>query len=731
MIMSSISVCRKIFWMILPIFIFECCTYEQKSTIVYPKLKYVNDTLIRYNDTIIDNLTYLEKDTNLNINEWIEAQNHLTDSVVNSIEDLSKIKAEMEKAVFSSNERGGFPKVNNNKVYFVRTLLKEKEQKLMCREGLNGSEIELFNTKNWNNMKEEYNIDYYEPSPDNKYIILGYSINGDEMTYIRIIDISTRKLLPETIERCPYGYPVWHPKKAGFFYAQLQEIKSLEDRSKVYEDSEVKFHLLGDDIKKDKVIFSRKNNRELNLENIDLPSFAIYPNSDKVFCIVPRGSSRFKAVYFASIKEIDASKDLSKVKWHQVASNEKQLHVITYYNETLYALEFSENPNGRIVKYDLKKPKFVSTVIYDAKNELLQNFILTNKNLFCKVSRNGNSMLLAFNLANDSFEIVKLPFVCNIGFISPYGNNSLYSNTDGLYMAIDSWSNEVAVYYYDHESKFFTKTTLRKQGKYNEGLEIEVKEVEVTSHDGEKVPLSLVYKKGIKLDGTNPTIINAYGAYGTSLNSSFYLPHMVWFKMGGVLAIAHVRGGGEKGYLWHKAGFKDTKPNSWKDFIACSEYLILNKYTSPSKLSAKGESAGAITVGRAITEKPELYKAALLEVGLLNALRFDKLSNSFVMSEFGDGKTEESYKDLKKMDVIYNTNKLANYPSLLITSGLNDTRVDWWMPAKAAAKFQQLSKDNIILLKVDGGGHGGSSDIVKQESEYMAFLLWQLNHKTK
>lgn len=719
---------------ILGLIVFFACNVESKKiseNINYPKISPIQSETIKYNDTLVDDYAFLETENPEKIKDWISSQNKLSDSIINSIKNFDSIKKLVGETVYSSNERGGFPKVVGNKIYYIRILLKENVQKIMYREDVNSADIELFNTKTLNTPEKEYNIDYIEPSYNGKYLLFGYSINGDEMTFINIIDIATKKVLPDVVERCTYAYPMWHPKKDGFFYAQLKEIKGESDKETMYENSCVKFHILGKPVSNDKIIFSSKLNKSLGIVDIDLSAFCIYPNTDKVFCFVNRGSSRYKSIFYTSLLEIDKANNYSELNWNRLTNEDDKSHIFTYNKEKVYTMSFNKNTNGEILMYDLTKKNLMPVTIYEAKNEVLESMLMTNNALYLESLKNGSSSFLLLDTVTLSFKEIELPFKCNLSFKPPFGNASTFSPSDKLYLAFDSWSHEAAVYVFDPKTKLFTKTNLRKQGKFGNLNDIEVREIEVASHDGTKIPLSIVYKKGLKLDGSNPTILQAYGAYGTSLNTGFYLPNIAWLNLGGVFATAHVRGGGEKGDTWYKAGFKDTKPNSWLDFIACSEYLIKEKYTSPEKLAAKGISAGGLTIGRAITERPELYKAAIIEVGLLNSLKVENMNNTFIMSEFGDSKTEMGYRNLYNMDVIQHIKKDVTYPSLIITGGLNDARVDWWMPTKAAIKFQQNAKDNIVLFKLNDGGHGGLSDVVKEESEYMSFLMWRFNQKRK
>ena len=263
---------------------------------------------------------------------------------------------------------------------------------------------------------------------------------------------------------------------------------------------------------------------------------------------------------------------------------------------------------------------------------------------------------------------------------------------------------------------------------------VSVKEIEIPSHDGTMVPLSIIQSNNIKLDGNNRVLMTGYGAYGISDNPYMDRFLLNWINTGGVYVIAHVRGGGEKGDSWHKSGFKTTKPNTWKDFIACTEYLIKKKYTSPKKLAIWSGSAGGIMIGRAITERPELYKAAIIRVGLLNTLRSEFAPNGKNnVKEFGTVNDSIEFKALYKMDAYHNIKNGVKYPALMLTAGMNDARVAAWQPAKFAARLQNATNSvNPILLSVDfEGGHGFEAEKNKRNKEtanILSFALWQTGH---
>ncbi len=236
----------------------------------------------------------------------------------------------------------------------------------------------------------------------------------------------------------------------------------------------------------------------------------------------------------------------------------------------------------------------------------------------------------------------------------------------------------------------------------------------------------------MKFDGSHPTLMVGYGAYGISTDSSFVPVLLAWVERGGVIAIAHVRGGGEEGQDWYQAGYKATKPNTWRDFIACGEYLVSHKYTSPAKLAGLGTSAGGILISRAITERPDLWAAALINVGWSNMLRTEFSPNGpDNVPEFGSVTTEQGFHDLYAMDGFQHVKDGVRYPAVMLTTGINDPRVVSWEPAKMTARLQAAtSSGKPVLLRVDyDAGHGfgtTKSQEERQTADEWSFLLWQL-----
>lgn len=310
---------------------------------------------------------------------------------------------------------------------------------------------------------------------------------------------------------------------------------------------------------------------------------------------------------------------------------------------------------------------------------------------------------------------------------------AISNDEDEIELINKGWTTPANYYKYDVATNQFSKGPFYTKIDYPGMENIMYEEIEVPSYDGAMAPLSIIYDKTkLKKDGSNICEMVGYGSYGISA----YVPvfrstNLPLLERGVVFAYAHVRGGGEKGNDWHLGGKKTTKPNTWKDFNACGEYLIKNKYTSTEKFGITGASAGGILIGRAITERPDLYKVAIPKVGCLNALRMEFSPNGPVNTpEFGTVKNETEFKALLEMDAYQHIQKGVKYPAQLVTTGFNDPRVDSYIPAKFAAKMQaDNGSGNPVLLYVDyKAGHFGGSTMEEQyvqSAKEFAFLLWQ------
>ena len=395
--------------------------------------------------------------------------------------------------------------------------------------------------------------------------------------------------------------------------------------------------------------------------------------------------------------------------------------------DDIFLLTAKDAPRFKVVRTTLAKPDLKAAVtVVPAGPSVVNGFAVANDALYVGVSDGVPNTVLRVPHDTGKAEPVGLPKEEPSAFLS-----AVRPDLPGAWLSTSSWSREGRLLAFDPSTKELTDTKLLPVGKFDAPDWLTSTEVLVPSHDGVKVPLSIIHRKDIKLDGSHPTLMSGYGAYGFGNPMYFDPVNLAWLERGGVLATAHVRGGGAFGKEWHHAGRRATKPNTWKDFIACGEYLVKEKYTSPARLCGEGGSAGGILIGRAITERPDLFAAAHISVGCTDMLRFETTMNGPPnIPEYGTVTKKDEFPHLLAMSSYHQVKDGVKYPAVLLTHGINDPRVEPWESAKMTARLQAATASGKpVLFRVDyQAGHGiGSTKAQRHEeqADVWAFLLWQ------
>ncbi len=488
--------------------------------------------------------------------------------------------------------------------------------------------------------------------------------------------------------------------------------------------TKIYLHKVGTDPSADREFFSMEKYPELGIQPEEFPNVEYDKNNGWLFASVQTVDSKINN-FIAPVADLEKP----KIQWqHLFHSSDEVFHYATT-DKDIYFLSGKNAPRMKLMKTALANPEVGGAVL--VVPETLEKKIwlsTTSGGLFFTTNKNGvEGHLYHLPYGKTTAEEVKLPFAAGSVNIQTKG-----FRFPEVWVNVSGWTRANERYRYDAVTGNFIRELLTTEAKFPEFDDLVVEEIMVPSHDGAQVPLSLVYKKGLKQDGTAPVLLGGYGAYGASISPFF---HPTWGLLytleGGIFAIAHVRGGGELGQDWHLAGQKSTKPNTWKDLIACSEFLIKNKYTSAKKITIQGASAGGILIGRAMTERPDLFAAAIPEVGCLNPMRQEFSANGpGNVSEFGTVKDSVECMALLEMDAYHHLKPGVKYPATLITAGMNDPRVPAWEPGKFSAQLQAVNaSDNPILFFPDfDGGHGlGDTKIkgMEKAANMLSFGLWQ------
>lgn len=580
---------------------------------------------------------------------------------------------------------------------------------------------------------DHFTLSFFRISPDGAHLLYGYAASGSEQTSLAVIDIATGARLPDVIDRleAEYALPSWSPDSKSFYYARRRKLGPNDPPTEGYKFTQTFKHTLGDDVERDPLIFGRGAAGSPVMGEMDFPAVLIPIGSTWAVGQVKHGDETDISLYTAP--QADLGKP--EIKWTKVCDRADLVTEFTVRRDDIYLLTAYDAPRFRVVRTSLAAPDFAeATVVVPPAEYVVDSIVAARDALYVGILRGvPNKILRVAYEAGAKAEEIPLPADEPSGTIE-FARPDMAS----IMLRTRSWIRQGALYGYDPATKTLLDTNLIPPGKFDHPEGLKATEVMVPSHDGVLVPLSIIHRDDIKLDGSNPTILQGYGAYGHVMSMGYDPTSLAWLERGGVLAYAHVRGGGAFGKAWHHAGRKLTKPNTWKDFIACAEYLVKERYTSPAKLAGRGGSAGGILIGRAITDRPDLFAAANIAVGCVDMLRFETTMNGPPnVPEFGTIAKEDELRGLLEMSTLQKIKDGVRYPAVILTHGINDPRVEPWQSAKAAARFQAAEVDvkdaRPVLFRVDyHSGHGiGSTRTQRHEerADVWSFFLWQFGEK--
>lgn len=620
--------------------------------------------------------------------------------------------------------------VNNtadDQYFFLKQEAKEEIPRLFYRKDFHCKDELLFSSLDFRkDSDKKYVINFIKPSWDGTYVVVSLSHSGQEISEMIVIDMATRKVLPFVIDHCAPTFDggiQWLPDNSGFIYIHHPEIDPNSEQ--FLKELKAVVYKLGADPTDLKIIFSRDTHPYLGLAPTACPVVYLLAKNDQYLYGVDGQATAHLNTFYAPISDLE--KD--KINWKPLFRKEDKVEEVVFDGDQVIYTSMKHVSNGQILSTSIENANLQHpTVLVNAsEDEVISQLALTDEALYFTSSKNGvEAKLYKFQDGKTSF--IPLPVPSGASLIASKGRDC-----PSLWVATRGWLNNVIRYKYQHNQ--FKEVTLTAQGDFPEFRNFVVKELLVSSHDGVLVPLSIIHQKGIELKGQHPTLIQAYGSYGVSIHPYFSAEELIWVEEGGIYCVAHVRGGGEKGDQWYQAGKKANKSNSWKDLIACTEYMIKEGYTTTDKTAIWGRSAGGILVGRAMTDRPDLFAVAISVVGVMNTLRIEETANGvYNIKEFGTNKDDLECKALIEMDAYLNLQKGVKYPATLLTAGMHDQRVLAWVPGKFTAKIQQYTgSDKPILFHVDdGAGHGGDgtrSKYFQELANIFGFAFWQMGQK--
>lgn len=681
-----------------------------------------------YGTKVADPYRYMENLKSPEVQSWIKEQNTYARAMLARIPGRKKLLANIRK-FDRSVPRVSVTPLPGDRYLILKRRPTDNVARLYLRQGLHGTDKLLVDPSKVtlapvDRGKGKNVILYVSPSQNTKYVAVGIAPGGAERdTEIHVFETATGRDLGDVILHAWGGDPSWLPGNRSFVYGRLQNLPPGAPATAIEQKYRAYLHVLGRNPAKDPAVFGYGVTPTIPVNPTYFASMEIPPDGKYAIASINDGVSPNSAFYVEPISDLGKTNS----DWREVAGLSNDVANVAIHGDDLYLLTYENALRYKVIRTSVRHPNLTTAeAVVPPSQSVVTGIDPARDALYVQLMDGGISRLVRVPYgAKPKMQKIALPFEGAVDVTTD-------PRLPGALLGMTSWTKAYRIYAYNPQTKRVTNTELQPVGPYDDPSNITSLEVKVRSYDGTMVPLSIVYPKDVKLNGSNPTLLRGYGAYGITLTPDYSPIFLAWLDQGGVYAICHVRGGGAYGQGWHLAGKKATKPNTWRDFIACAQYLIRHKYTSPAHLAGMGTSAGGVLIGRAITSRPDLFAAAIDWVGMSDTLRSENSANGIPnIPEFGSVKTKAGFEALYAMSPYDHVKKGTRYPAVLLMTGMNDPRVSPWQMAKMAARLQAAtSSGKPILLRVDyTGGHNTigatRSDTEDTFGDIFSFLLWQ------
>jgi len=677
----------------------------------YPTTKRVDHVDTYHGVRIEDPYRWLEDDTSEETAAWVAAQNKVTFAYLDTIPYRAQLTKRLSSlfnyAKFSSPSRKG------EHYFFSKNDGLQNQSVLYIQKGLNGTPEVLIDPNTWSE-DGTFRLMGYAASKDGKLLTYGVSRSGSDWQEYRVLDLATRQLLVDKIEWVKVSSIAWRGN--GFYYSRYPATPKGKELSSINEDHMVYYHRIGTPQSADELVFRDEKNpqRFHTLSTTEDERFAVLDVSD-------RGTGKQGNAVFVQ----DLSRPGSKFTPLIPTIGDDTYNVLESVRGELLVFTDHHAPNGRVVRINPASPAPENwKVILAEKPDTIDSIAVAGGKVIATYMKDVASKAYVHNLEGAFENEVELP---GLGTASGFGGNI---DDTSLFYAFTSFTYPTSIFRYEvaaRKSSLFRAPTVPGL----DTTQYETKQVFVSSKDGAKVPMFLVYKKGLVLDGNNPTLMYGYGGFNIATTAGFNSLRIALLEQGFVYASVNMRGGSEYGEAWHDAGTKLKKQNVFDDFIAAAEWLIANKYTNPSKLAANGGSNGGLLVGAVINQRPELFRVAVPQVGVMDMLRFHKFTIGWNwIADYGSSDHAEEFKALRAYSPLHNIKAGGTYPATLVTTADHDDRVVPAHSFKYAATLQRAARpDHPVLIRIDTKSGHGASNVTKQieaTADIYAFIMHNL-----
>ena len=676
------------------------------------KIAPVEDTI--HGHKIVDPYRYLENPNDADTKLYVEEELNYTRSILDPLPGRDKINARLSQLLMIGTV--GAPQLGGKYYFHTRREGSQNQPILYVREGLNGEDRVLVDV-NHLSVDGTVALDWWYASDDGKYVAYGTSPSGSEVSTLHVIETATGKLLPDSIERTRAASLAWEHDNSGFFYTRYPKKGDVPAGQEVYY-RHVFYHALGTDPALDPLIFGEGRDPEW-WPNVNL-------SDDGRWLLIDEEHGWTKTQLFLQ--------DLTtKNPPVEITVGKDFQYTADFFEGKLYITSNEDAPHYRVFVADAVNPKRENwKELIPQSDGVLQNASVTGGKLLAQYEHNATSELKLFALDGKKLADVPLPAIGNVFSVSGrYDRNEIF-------FGFQSFTVPPSVYRVDLtgvQSALWAKV----DAPSIDPSQYDVQQVWYTSKDGTKIPMFVVSKKGIEKNGKNPTLLTGYGGFNISSTPAFSRSTYLWMEHGGIFAVANLRGGAEFGEEWHRAGMLEKKQNVFDDFIAAGEYLIAQKYTDKDHLAIQGGSNGGLLMGAMITQRPDLFRAVICQVPLLDMLRYQNFQIAKLwIPEYGSADDANQFHWLYAYSPYHHVKPGVEYPAILFMTGDTDTRVDPMHAKKMAALLQAEAKNGAsqqkpILLRIETkAGHGQGKPVTKQieeSTDIYSFLFWQLGVK--
>ena len=659
-----------------------------------------SDTVHDYHGTkVADPYSWLEDDNSAETKAWVEAQNKVTFGYLESIPERGKIQKRLTE--LWNYEKFGVPFEEGGRYFYSRNNGLQNQSVLYWSDSLASDPKVLIDP---NSMSKDGTVALagVSVSKDGKYIAYGIAEAGSDWNRWKIREVATGKDLGDELKWIKFSSAAWDKQNRGFYYGRYPEPKAGQDLTQSNYFQEVYFHRIGTPQVEDVLVWK-------DTENKDWRASAAQTDDGRFLIVtIGKGTDDKYRLLFKDLYKRDA-----RPPEHFLGNFDADYSFIDNEGPFFYFRTNKDAPRGKVIAVDVFHPDPANwkTIVPEA-DETLEGVSLLADKLIAQYLKDAHSQVKLFSLDGNNLGEVRFP---GLGTAAGFGGRRKDKET---FYSFTTFTSPATIYRYDVARG---KSELHKQPKlaFNPGDYV-TEQVFYTSKDGTKIPMFLSYKKGMKKDGATPTYLYGYGGFNISLTPSFSPANLAWMESGGLFALANLRGGGEYGEAWHQAGTKLSKQNVFDDFIGAAEWLIKNGYTKTEKLAIGGGSNGGLLVGACITQRPELYGAALPAVGVMDMLRFHKFTIGWAwIDDYGSSDHPEQFKALKAFSPLHNLKPGTKYPATMVTTADHDDRV---VPAHS---FKFAEKPTLIRIETKAGHGAGkpTSKMIEEAADKWAFLV--------